>query len=572
MPEPRPRISRQFQFFVLFRQFLFRVVDLESLSVSARGDSTKLLGQFAAILVYLSLLLAWAGAIFEGGAMPTAQRLAAMWGIEIFLISATMLTVGIFALLSWDSMFPDRRDVFILGPLPIDTRTLLRAKITAVAAALGISVFALHSFSSLIWPLRIAPEHSGMLGVVRTFVAYWLTMVAAAVFMLCCLLALQGMAALLPRWLYLRISAWLQLAAFTLLVAIFFLQPAVLTPDALTSSSSQWLLAWLPTYWFLGLFQALDGTMSPAVAPLARWAAIGLLFAIAGAALAFSLSYFYAIRKIAEEPDITARGGGRWLPGFGSGPVTALAHFTIRSLFRSRQHRLIVSFFLALGFANVILYVKTPIAQTHLLDASSWRMVNVPLLASTAILLCFAVIGLRVVFAIPVDLRSHWIFQIADAQGLPNCMNATRRTLIFLAAPVWLILAVILLWLWPVAPATGHLILLALLAAILIELCLHNFHKIPFACSYLPGKANIYVIFFACVFLLVPTFDWAAQAEWNALESVNRYLVAASVLLAALIVLRSRNISVARDRSAQVHFEELEPPAILELGIRRDDL
>ena len=284
----------------------------------------------------------------------------------------------------------------------------------------------------------------------------------------------------------------------------------------MTSSSNQRLLASLPTYWFLGLFQALDGSMTPALAPLARRAAVGLLLAIVGAALAFVLSYFRTIRKIAAEPDITAgAGGGRRLrvsaqrPSPPS-PTSASARFSAAGSIAC-----IFSFFLALGFANVILYVKTPIAQKHLLDAgaaSSWRMVNVPLLAATAILLCFAVVGMRVAFAIPVDLRSHWIFRIANSSGVPECVNSTRRTLIFLgAAPVWLISAALLLWLWPVNAAVGHLLLLALLAAILIELCLYNFHKIPFTCSYLPGKANIYLIFFGGVFLLIPTLDWAAH-------------------------------------------------------------
>ena len=39
------------QFRVLYREFLFRMVDLELLSADALGDSNKLLGQFAALLI-----------------------------------------------------------------------------------------------------------------------------------------------------------------------------------------------------------------------------------------------------------------------------------------------------------------------------------------------------------------------------------------------------------------------------------------------------------------------------------------------------------------------------------------
>ena len=36
--------------------------------------------------------------------------LIAMWAMEHFLVATTMLVVGLFAVIGWDSMFPDRRD------------------------------------------------------------------------------------------------------------------------------------------------------------------------------------------------------------------------------------------------------------------------------------------------------------------------------------------------------------------------------------------------------------------------------------------------------------------------------
>ena len=46
--------ASQLQFLVLFRTFLFRVVDLELLSADA--DTTRLLGQFAAMFAGVSYL------------------------------------------------------------------------------------------------------------------------------------------------------------------------------------------------------------------------------------------------------------------------------------------------------------------------------------------------------------------------------------------------------------------------------------------------------------------------------------------------------------------------------------
>ncbi len=72
-----------------------------------------------------------------------------------------MLVVGLFAVLSWDSTFPDRRDVLVLAPLPVRARTLFLAKVAAVATALGLTVLALHWLAGLAWPLALAAAQVG---------------------------------------------------------------------------------------------------------------------------------------------------------------------------------------------------------------------------------------------------------------------------------------------------------------------------------------------------------------------------------------------------------------------------
>jgi hypothetical protein len=66
-----------------------------------------------------------------------------------------MLVVRLFAVLIWDSLFPDRRDVLVLAPLPIRTRTIFLAKVAAIASALGLAVGSLHLVAGLAWPVRL---------------------------------------------------------------------------------------------------------------------------------------------------------------------------------------------------------------------------------------------------------------------------------------------------------------------------------------------------------------------------------------------------------------------------------
>src|SRR5262249_30346984 len=144
----------------------------------------------------------------------------------------------------------------------------------------------------------------GTYGFVRTYLAFWITVFAAGAFLFCSVLAVQGIAAQLPRRQFLAASSFLQLGAFCLFIAVYCLQPSTAGEAAIAAAKNQPALGWLPLYWFLGLFHWLSGSTLPAIPPLARRAAIGLAAAVAAASGAFLLSYFRTMRKIIEEPDI----------------------------------------------------------------------------------------------------------------------------------------------------------------------------------------------------------------------------------------------------------------------------
>jgi len=100
-------------FRVLYRQFMLRVIDLEALSIQA--DVERFLGQFAGVLIMISLISAF-GAFFSTIAPPTTPEgwLALAWHTEQFSVTTMMLVVGLLTVVSWDSTFPDRRDVVVL--------------------------------------------------------------------------------------------------------------------------------------------------------------------------------------------------------------------------------------------------------------------------------------------------------------------------------------------------------------------------------------------------------------------------------------------------------------------------
>jgi hypothetical protein len=590
------------QFRLLYREFLFRMVDLEVLSAHALGDANKLLGQFAALLVFISNLLSLAAFGFAGSHMAPPARLAFTMVIGHFLISTTMLVVGLFAVLSWDSTFPDRRDVLVLAPLPVRARTMFLAKVAAVSTSLSLTVVLLHGASGLIWPLAfsiqatpqmlpaftldstpasfplqfvLVPASTGFSGLLRWFAAYWFTMLASGAFIYCSALCVQGLAAqLLPRRFFLRVSGILQLGAFCLIVSGYFLQPVFGGLASFSAPEIRRLLFIVPSYWFLGLFHELNGSMHPALAPLARQAWMGLAVGLGGTALAYTLSYLRTLRKIVEEPDITpGLRSLRWLPRFGNRVQTAIGQFSVRTLARSRWHRVILAFYLGIGFALTIFLLRAPEMKSPVPVAAAsdpWREVNTPLLAASIVMMALAVVGTRVVFALPLDLRANWIFRVTAVPPGPQTLAAGRRSLLLLsAAPVWLGSAALCLRLWPWRQAAGHLAILGLIGILLTDISLHGFRKIPFACSYLPGKSQVNMVFLGAVLLLWGVM-LSVKFERQALqESRSTAWMIAMFGLAACAV-RFGTAALARLDVDDLRFEEVSAPAVLELGLHRD--
>jgi len=230
---------------VLFREALFSIADLEILS--ARADIAQLLGQLAAMLAALSLMFCQGAIRIMRSDAAASETLVRAWTDEHFLIATTMAVVGIFAVLSWDTALPNRRDILILVPLPVRVRTVFLAKLAATASVLGLAALAVNAFTGLMYPLAIGMAQGGLLDWIRSFAAYWVVMLACGAFMFLGMLAVQGiLSQLLPRQLYLHVAAVLQFVLFGVILAVYFLQPPLATPSALSDPSTAALAARLP--------------------------------------------------------------------------------------------------------------------------------------------------------------------------------------------------------------------------------------------------------------------------------------------------------------------------------------
>ncbi len=566
----RPNERRQF--LVLFRSFLSRMIDLELLS--ARGEIQTLLAQFAAMLAAFNFTLTiYLAPRYATSPLPHARLLTLAWLDEEFLIGTTMAIAGLFTLLAWNTVLPDRRDSLVLGPLPVRIRTLCQAKAAALLTSLGVSVFAVNAFTGLAYS-TVAASQPGLSGVLRCLAAYWITMAAAGLFICCALLALQGVAAQIFSYrLFQRVSSFLQLALFFVILAVYFLKPPLATVAGLTAPHNQRLIEWLPTYWFLGLFQQLNGPLHPVFAPLAARALWSLLVAAAVATITYVLAYQRGLRRIVEQPDIATADRSRppsrfvtWLAAtFLAKPLDrAIVLFTARTIARSRQHRLILAAWGGIALAIALAYLKSYLYGTLLPGEDP----DVPLLAPSVIMLVFAVIGARAVFALPIALPANWIFRITAVHSPKTYFSAVRKALaVVAAAPVLIACAAAYCFLWPGHKGIEHVAVLAILGFILVERSLYRFRKIPFACSYLPGKANLRVKLGAYGILFLFLCNVGVHIEAASLRKAASFTILALVLLAVAVWSWARTLRMAASPEARVQFDEVPIADIFALDL-----
>jgi CubicO group peptidase (beta-lactamase class C family) len=406
----------------------------------------------------------------------------------------------------------------------------------------------------------------GVLDFLRLFTVWWVTMLAAGAFIYCCVLGAQGLAAqLLPRRHFLRVSSWMQLAAFGIFLAAYFLEPKLVTPVDLINHESSAYIEWSPSYWFLGLFQQLNG--SPALPELARRAWIAIAVAFGATASAYTLAYLRTLRKIVEEPDITPAAAFRsWLPRFGNRFATAIGQFSVRTLLRSRQHRLLLAFYLGIGFAAAILFKKSDEAP-----GATDAVPQLSALCSTMVMMILWVVGIRVVFSLPIDMRANWIFRTTPTPPQPQGMIARRRALYMLSVlPVCLGSAALLFSIWPWQAAAKHLVVLVLMGIILAELCLRGTQKLPFTCSYLPGKQNLNVMLQLSGMVTLPWIVKTAQLERDSFDHLADYAAMIGVLATLAIGARWSAARLAKSEEGALKFEDAMEPTIFALDLHRD--
>jgi hypothetical protein len=287
------------------------------------------------------------------------------------------------------------------------------------------------------------------------------------------------------------------------------------------------------------------------------------------AAILLAGSYRRLVRMALETPDrgTGQRAGFVWrlfaacsrrlaLP-----PVqSAVAGFTIRTLTRSRPHLMLMAMYIGIGIGIVLVTLIPVIVArgTAALSTPNVAMLSVPLIMNFCVLG-----GLRVVIAIPADVGANWTFRVCglDDQILQAIRGVRLAMLLLVVAPVGVASGVVGVVLWNASAAALYALLTAASGMFLLDVLLIGLRKIPFTCTYYPGRSRartlwpVYIAAFGAYAFGLATLEAVAMERPHVLVATLAVVI---VVAAGLGRLRRYDLQPPQ----KLTYAEVDPDAI----------
>jgi hypothetical protein len=530
----------QTHFLALTKHFFRQFFENEFIS---RGSEARL------GVVHVLALLALPGILYTFYIIPTYDDIRWFFPWQYHAVTVidqcryvtfSMIVIGIIAILEWDTLFLDRRDYAILGPLPLKGPAVFAAKVTSLLLFLSLFIVDVGGISTLMYPLV---ESTGIRGPQVSFLrlsgmvlAHAMAVFGGSVFMFLFFVAVQGVLInfLRPRA-FKIVSRCFQLQAIVALLLLLFLLPIISAGLPAWERSRAPGLLWVPPLWFVGVYQTLLGSGDAVFHSLAKIALLALGLVTLACVAGYVISYKRQMQRALEASEALT-GEISWLTRATRWALNrfllrkpherATYFFVVNTLLRNTKHRLYLATYIGVGCALAASGIFEVLARSARRDFSALLFQpNEVLLAIPLILSFFLLSGMRVVFTIPAELHANWVFQLAEDESWPDCWSGARKVMVLRAVLLLLLLFPFYAVLWGWLVASGQLIFDLALSFILVELLLLNFRKVPFACSYQPGKAYITVLG-AFYWLAFTTYAYTmATLERWLLQDAVRWIV-----------------------------------------------
>lgn len=556
---------------VLTRHFFTSLFDLGFLSDDgAESLKRALLGSLAVALA-LGLLLTRVFmakyASLASGPPDAYER--AVTADHAFLIAVPMWIVAAAMGLVGQSLFPDETDFRILMAQPLSRLTIFGSKLASLLLFGGLFVGGAHL---ALFPMAALTMMGAIKdgSIVTTATAFVFSSAMGSLFAALAIVAIHGLLVLFaPASRLLVFSGAVRSCMIGLLVLSLPLVGRLPAAASAFSSNAGWL-PWVPPAWFAALERWLlgDAQRAALAAPAAVGTTVVFFVSIASYVLLYRRFDRVTVQPASSENVIVGdRSLARWR---GTRSVRhAIGRFVSITIRRSVLHQGLVVGALAVAGAFVL---------NSLLSADGWHepfqrrqreALIWTLLWAQMTMMFLAIPAIRLALSIPVDLRSNWIFRMTeDVPGRAEVVAANIRVVLALGVALPLALIGPVQWWVLGTPALAAFVVEASMGWLLAEWLMSGWRRIPFTCSYVPGKGfvpHMFVKGFAS-YLLFSLFTGIVLRL-----SVARPV--AAVIATTIAGLSAWTLSVRRSRIVRLtglNFEDELPVDVTLLGLNAD--
>jgi hypothetical protein len=555
------------QFRILTRHFFLRLfrndlVDFEDQMKERVIGILSILTVFSGLITYVFL-----------GKYDFTPDTGQSWLEKMIIITFFMLIMGFVAIVEWDFMFLDGRDSSNLNPLPLRTRTILSAKFISLLFFVSLFGLGLNLLSSPFFIVLLPRwRSSSVLFFLGHAIVHFLIMFSACFFGFFFYVVLFGiLQCLLGPTIFTKASTYLRslFVIFQLFLILIYLRIVVYGLDNLIStnqlrsdfSKMAHFFNFFPPFWFTDLYETVLG--SPRLPFHGRYKYA--LFSLAAMAIVFvltmGLSYGRSLRRIAAGHNLRLR-KIRWSleAVFNSiflrnSSQRAIFHFYRKTLRRSVFHRMRLATYFACGVALVpFLITMQTVKKGHLLSINP-TLVSIPLVLSFALLL-----GLRSVMNMPVSLEANWVFRLTERPQIVAYFTGLRKAILVLKlGPLFILIFASYTALWDPQSAFYHSLYGLAVSILVMEILLIRSLKIPFACSYLPGKEKIQLYWLVYLIGFIVYLNVMSRLELELFRSRLGFIYFYMVVVLAVAGIRAYQVYFLYKRNRIQYEDEPEP-------------
>jgi len=452
---------------LLTRHFFLGLFDFGVLTQEGSDAFIRVLIGLFSLLLSLGFLLVRMylkkyGALFMAATgIPYVQAMHADMALAIGL---PMWIVAFVTVLVSQSLFPDETDFRVLTPLPLVRPVVFGAKLAALALFAGLFTVTTHLAVTPLIGL-ISAGRWAVAALPLSVLAFWAAGFGASIFSLLAVVAVNGLLIVfLPRG---YVHGATAVTRSAMIGALMLALPGVMALPAqgvrLAAHSPLMLL--VPPAWFLGVERVLLGRADAYFTQLAEIAATAFGCVALIAAGTYAILYRRFDRVMLRSFTVSRRGA---------------RDFTAATLRRSALHQ---------GVLVGVSACAVAVAGNFLVRGGLERETAAGIPFVLIFVLGFAA---RSALVLPVEPKANWIFRMTEHRASrAGQLRPAERVITKFAVALPVALTLPLQWFVAGPRALVSAAITAAFGLLWAEILLHDWRRIPFTCSYMPGKTTI---------------------------------------------------------------------------------